>query len=112
MAENVILCKHVHDIRVYMNCVCIITAYVVTCTLLLYVAMAYLSFLRLIIGNVETDYFNQVFRRKNLVIKMMNVGGWGVNNSSPEHSSATVRNILTILGRIIEQVNKECRVQE
>ena len=56
---------------------------------------------------------NQVFRRKTLVNKMMNVGGRaGVNNSFPEHNSATVRNILTILGRIKEQVNTECRVQE
>ena len=48
---------------------------------------------------------------------MMNVGGWvggraGVNNSFPEHNYATVRNILTILGRIIEQVNTEYCVQE
>ena len=46
----------------------------------------------------------------------MNVGGWGagggVYNSFPEHNSATVRNILTILGMIIEQVNTESRVQE
>ena len=48
-------------------------------------------------------FINQVFRRKNLVIKMMNVGGRvGVNNSFPEHNSATVRNIVTMLGRIIE----------
>ena len=48
---------------------------------------------------------------------MMNVGGRavgqaGVNNSFPEHNSATFRNILTILVRIIEQVNTKCRVQE
>ena len=48
---------------------------------------------------------------------MMNVGGRevgraGVNNSLPEHNSAAVINILTILGRIIEHVNTECRVQE
>ena len=61
----------------------------------------------------ENRFINQVFRRKNLVIKTMNVGGRaGVNNSFPEHNSASVRNILTILGRIIEQVNMECRVQE
>ena len=36
----------------------------------------------------------------------------GVNNLFPEHNPATVRNILMILGRIIEQVNTECRVQE
>ena len=60
---------------------------------------------------------NQVFRKKTLVIKIMNVdgrtGGWaGVNNSFPENNSATVSNILMILGRIIEQVNVECRIQE
>ena len=61
----------------------------------------------------KSEIINQVFRRKNLVIKMMNVGGRAdVNNSFLEHNSATVRNILTILGRIIEQVNTECRVQE
>ena len=48
---------------------------------------------------------------------MMNVGGRtggraGVNNSFPEHNSATIRNILSILGRVIEHVNTECRVQE
>ena len=60
-------------------------------------------------------YINQVFRRKILVIKMMNVGGGGGRGRQqyfPEHNSATVRNILTILGRIIEQVDTECRVQE
>ena len=62
-------------------------------------------------------FFNQVFLRKNLVIKVMNVGGRavgrvGVNNSFPEHNSATVRNILMTLGRIIEQVSAEGRVQE
>ena len=51
------------------------------------------------------------------IIKMMNVGGReggraGVNNSVPEHNSTTIRNILTILGRIIEQVNTKCRIQE
>ena len=64
---------------------------------------------------------NQVFRRKNLVMKMMNVGGRvggrsvgraDVNNSFPEHNSATVRNILMIFGRIIEQISAKCRVQE
>ena len=58
-------------------------------------------------------FINQAFRRKNLIIKMMNVGGRvGVNNSFPEHNSATVRNIVTMLGRIIEQVNTDCRIQE
>ena len=57
--------------------------------------------------------FMGILCRKNLVITMMNVGGRaGVNNSFPEHNSETVRNILTILGRIIEQVNTECRKQE
>ena len=32
--------------------------------------------------------------------------------SFPEHYSVTIRNILMILDRIIEQVNTECRVQE
>ena len=37
-------------------------------------------------------------------------GGWaGVNNSFPEHNSATIRDILMGLGRIIAQVNAECR---
>ena len=41
---------------------------------------------------IKRDDFNQVFGRKNLVIKMMNVGGRvGVNNSFPEHNSATVK---------------------
>ena len=30
----------------------------------------------------------------------------------PEHNSATVRNILMVLGRITGQVNAECRMQE
>ena len=29
-----------------------------------------------------------------------------------EYNSATIRNILMIHGRIIEQVNTECRIQE
>ena len=29
-----------------------------------------------------------------------------------EHNFVTIRNILMILGRIIEQVNMECRVQK
>ena len=33
----------------------------------------------------------------------------GVNISCLEHNSATVRNILMVLGRIIEQVNADCR---
>ena len=54
---------------------------------------------------------------KPLVIKMMNVGGrmrgWtGVNNLSPDHNSATVRNSLIMLDRITERVIAECRVQE
>ena len=45
---------------------------------------------------------------------MMNVGRWAVgragdNISFPEHNSATLRNILMVLGRIIEQVNANCR---
>ena len=39
-------------------------------------------------------------------------GGAGVNNSFPEHNSVTLKNVLTILDRIIEQVNTECRIQE
>ena len=54
-----------------------------------------------------------LFRSKNLVIKMMNVGGRavgraGFNSLFLEHNSATVRNILMILGRIIEQDSTEC----
>ena len=42
------------------------------------------------------------------------VGQAGINISFPEHNSATLRNILMILGRIIlptliEQVNADCR---
>ena len=45
---------------------------------------------------------------------MMNAGGRavgraGVNISFPEHNSATLRNILMVLGRIIEQANEDCR---
>ena len=45
---------------------------------------------------------------------MMNVSGWavaqeGVYISYPEHNSATVRNILMVLSRIIEQTNADCR---
>ena len=49
---------------------------------------------------------------------MMNVGrlvggwvvGWaGVNISFPEHNSATVINILKVLGRIIGEVSADCR---
>ena len=45
----------------------------------------------------------------------MNVGGsWVVGRASVsisvlEHNSATVRNILIVLGRIIEQVNVDCK---
>ena len=39
------------------------------------------------------------------------VGPAGVNNSFPEHNSATVRNILMILGRIIKQLSEECRIK-
>ena len=49
---------------------------------------------------------NQVFQWKALVIKMMNVS-WRI--SFPEHNSATVTNILMVHGRIIEQVNVDCR---
>ena len=36
------------------------------------------------------------------------VGREGVNISFPEHNCATVRNILIVLGRSIEQVNADC----
>ena len=70
-----------------------------------------------LIESVSEGFPSYSFRRKNLVIEMVNVGSrvdrrTGVNNLFPEHNSTTVRNILTILGRIIEQVNTECRVQE
>ena len=32
-----------------------------------------------------------------------------MNISFPEHNSATHRNILMVLGRVIEQVNADCR---
>ena len=42
------------------------------------------------------------------------MGGWasaraGVNISFPKYNSATVRNILMVLGSIIEQDNADCR---
>ena len=37
------------------------------------------------------------------------VGRAGVNISFPEHNSATLINILMVLGKIIEQVNADCR---
>ena len=60
-----------------------------------------------------TVIINQVFQPKTLVIKM--AGGWAVsqvgsvNISFRKHNSATLRNILMVLGRIIEQVNADCR---
>ena len=37
-------------------------------------------------------------------------GCWaGLNISFPKHNSATLKNILMVLGRIIEQVNADCR---
>ena len=40
------------------------------------------------------------------------MGGWsgGISNLFPEHNSATVRNILMIPGRIIEEVSVVCRI--
>ena len=60
---------------------------------------------------------NQVSLRKTLVIKMMNVsvravGRAGVNISFPEHNSETGRNILMVLGRIIERAIANCRCEE
>ena len=64
---------------------------------------------------------NQVFPKKTLVIKMMNIPGQGAggfvgragnSNSFLEDYFATVRNILMILGRIIEQFRAECHIQE
>ena len=37
------------------------------------------------------------------------VGRAGVKISFPEHNSATIRSTLMELGRIIEQVNTDCR---
>ena len=56
---------------------------------------------------VRDAFIDQVFHRKTLVIKMMNVGGRAigllrVNILFPEHNYATVRNILMVLGRIIK----------
>ena len=51
----------------------------------------------------------------------MNVGGWarerldgraGVNISFPEHNSATLKNVLMVFGRIIDQVSAKCHMQE
>ena len=69
--------------------------------------LAHLRFFVSILIELNIDISNELFRRKTLVIKMINVGGRavgraGVNNSFPEHNSAIIRNILTILGRIIE----------
>ena len=56
--------------------------------------------------------FHHIFQRKTLVTKMMDIrgraSGWsrgqtGVNISFPKHTSATVRNILMALGRIIQR---------
>ena len=52
--------------------------------------------------------FNQVLQRKTLVIKMMNAGGH--QNLVSGANSATVRNILMVLCRIIEQVIALCGV--
>ena len=47
----------------------------------------------------------------SLISLVMNVGEWaGVNISFPKHTSATVRNILMVLGRFIEPDNAECCV--
>ena len=50
--------------------------------------------------------------RKNLAVIMMNVGGRASTIRFLEHNSATVRDIIMGLGRVIEQINAECRVQE
>ena len=39
-------------------------------------------------------------------------GRTGVNISLPEHNSATLRNILMVLGKIIEQVSADCRCKK
>ena len=54
-------------------------------------------------------FVNQVFQWKTLVIKMMNVSGLAGGRLFPEHNSATVRNILMVLVRTVEQVNVNCR---
>ena len=36
----------------------------------------------------------------------------GVDISVPEHNSTTFRNILMVFGRIIEQANVECHLQD
>ena len=59
-----------------------------------------------------TRFFNQVFRKKTLVIENDGCRRAGVHNSFPEHNSAIFRNILMIHGRIIERVNMECHTQE
>ena len=66
--------------------------------------------------SITGNIVNQVFQRKTLVIKMMNVGRQagrrvvgrtGVNNSFLEQNSTTVRNIFMIFGRVIEQDSAE-----
>ena len=58
------------------------------------------------------DGSNEGSQRKSLV-NMMNVGRRvGVNISFPEHNSETFRNIVIMLGKIIEQVTAECHIQE
>ena len=39
-------------------------------------------------------------------------GRAGVNISFPEHNSATLRNFLMVLGKIIEQVSPDCRCKK
>ena len=51
-----------------------------------------------------TETFLTRFSNGKLVIKMMSV-----SISFPKHNSATLRNILMVHSRIIEQVNADCR---
>ena len=74
------------------------------------------------VSNVSREFImataviiNRVFCWKTLVIKMMNVGarlgGWPGRRQHlvSKNNSATVRNILMVLVRIIEKVNVDCR---
>ena len=48
----------------------------------------------------------------HIFVPIMSPDPYFTSFSFLEHNFVTIRNILMILGRIIEQVNMECRVQE
>ena len=62
---------------------------------------------------VEFVHLYPGFPRKTLVIKKMKVSGLaGISISLPEHNTATVRNIVMVHDRIIEEVSVDCHMQE